>query len=49
MGNYVIIAAAAGIVLFGLFRGVKVFDVFVEGAREGMRSAVGIMPALTAP
>lgn len=48
MGNYVIIAAAAGIVLFGLFRGVKVFDVFVEGAREGMRSAVGIAPALTA-
>ncbi len=48
MGNYIIIASAAGIVLFGLIKKISVFDTFLEGAREGLQTALGIMPAVTA-
>lgn len=48
MGNYIIIASAAGIVLFGLIKKVAVFDTFIEGAKEGLQTAFGIMPAITA-
>ena len=36
----------AGIVLYGLYKKVKIYDVFVEGARDGMKTVVGIMPTL---
>ncbi len=36
------------IVGFGLIRGVKIFDVFLEGAKEGLEVAVHILPALVA-
>ena len=48
MGNYIVIISAAGIVLFGLIKRVPVFDTFIEGALEGLQSALKIMPALTA-
>lgn len=48
IGNYIVIAAAAGIVLFGVIKGVPVFDTFLEGARNGLQAALSIMPALTA-
>lgn len=48
MGNYIIIASAAGIVLFGLIKKVAVFDTFIEGAKEGLQTALSIMPAITA-
>ena len=48
MGNYMVLFTISGIVLFGLIRRIKVFDVFLEGAKEGLRTAVGIMPSLTA-
>ena len=35
-----------GIPLVGLLRGVKVYDVFIEGAREGFEVAVKIIPFL---
>lgn len=35
-----------GIPLLGLIRGVKVFDVFVEGAKEGFDVAIRIIPFL---
>ncbi len=35
-----------GIPLVGLVRGVKVYDVFIEGAREGFEVAVKIIPFL---
>jgi spore maturation protein B len=35
-------------VLYGGLRGVPVFDVFLEGAAEGMKTAVRILPALVA-
>ncbi|MFQ8600234.1 MAG: hypothetical protein ACLSAP_06370 [Oscillospiraceae bacterium] len=36
------------ILVFGLIRGVKVFDVFIKGAKEGVLTAVKILPALIA-
>lgn len=48
IGNYIVILSAAGIVLFGLLKGVPVFDTFLDGAREGLQTALRIMPALTA-
>jgi spore maturation protein B len=36
----------AGIPLVGLIRGVKVYDVFIEGAKEGFQVAVRIIPFL---
>ena len=48
IGNYIVITSAAGIVLFGLLKGVPVFDTFLDGAREGLQTAFKIMPALTA-
>src|SRR3954454_24346224 len=35
-----------GIPLIGLIRGVKVYDVFIEGAKEGFQVAVKIIPFL---
>lgn len=34
------------IVLFGFFRGADVFDCFLAGAKEGLRTAAGILPTL---
>lgn len=48
MGNYIVILTVVSIVLFGLLRGVNVFGAFTEGASEGLRTAISIMPALTA-
>lgn len=36
------------IVLYGLFRKVKVFDEFIEGARESLSVGIGILPSLIA-
>ena len=48
MGNIIVILSVTGIVLFGLIKGVNVFDTFLAGAREGMHTAAAILPALTA-
>ena len=48
MGNTIVILFAAGIVLFGVIRRVNVFEVFTEGAKEGLETALSIMPSLTA-
>ncbi|MBF0427729.1 MAG: spore maturation protein [Magnetococcales bacterium] len=37
-----------GMLAFGYFRGVRVYEVFVEGAREGFEVAVRIIPYLVA-
>lgn len=46
LGLYVVPAAVGLIVLFGLFRGVPLFETFVSGAKEGFSSAVSILPSL---
>ena len=44
--NFVVPAVIGGIFLWGLCRGVNVFDAFLEGAREGLGTVVSILPAL---
>lgn len=46
LGTYAVPAIIFCIVLFGLFRGVPLFDTFVSGAKEGLRSTAGILPSL---
>jgi len=41
-------ALIGGLLLFGWYRGVKVYESLVEGAREGFRVAVKIIPYLVA-
>ena len=48
MGNYLVIITVAGIILFGVIKRVNVFDAFLEGARDGLKTAVGLIPSLTA-
>ncbi|MGX8701830.1 spore maturation protein [Caproiciproducens sp.] len=46
LGVYAIPAVVFLIVLFGLMRGVPLFDTFVAGAKEGFSSSVSILPSL---
>nr|WP_319488629.1 nucleoside recognition domain-containing protein [uncultured Caproiciproducens sp.] len=46
LGVYAIPAVVFLIVVFGLMRGVPVFDTFVTGAKEGFSSAISILPSL---
>lgn len=45
-GSYVMPAAVCIIIVFGLLRGVPVFDTFVVGAKEGIQSSISILPSL---
>ena len=46
IGVFAVPGAVLCIVLFGFLRKVPVFDAFVSGAKEGLRSSVSILPAL---
>ena len=46
LNHYILPAIVAAFLLFGLLRGVAVFDVFLEGAREGLATAARILPSL---
>lgn len=46
LGIYAVPAVVVCIVLFGFIRKVPVFDTFVAGAKEGLRSSVSILPSL---
>ena len=35
-----------GIVAYGVAKGVKVYDTFIQGAREGFLTVIRIMPTL---
>lgn len=45
-GTYLIPIVIALILLFGLYKGVPLFDTFLTGAKEGMKSTASILPAL---
>jgi spore maturation protein B len=45
---YILPSIVVFIVLWGTFKGVKVFDCFIEGARDGMKTVVGLLPSLLA-
>ena len=44
ISNMAVPVSIAGIVIFGLLKKVNVYDVFLEGAKEGMKIGVGIIP-----
>ena len=44
--NWILPCVIGGILLFGALRGISVFDVFVEGAKNGLKTAASITPAL---
>lgn len=46
--NFLFLVFLVGIPLYGFFKGVKVYEAFVEGAREGFDVAVRIIPYLVA-
>lgn len=46
IGDYVVPCMIAGIVLWGLVKRVNIFDTFLEGAADGLRTALSITPAL---
>lgn len=48
IGIWMVPLVIVTIVGFGLVRGVKIFDAFMEGAREGLGVAIRILPALIA-
>lgn len=48
MSNGIILCVVAGIIACGWMRHVNLYDAFVKGAREGLQSAVHILPNLMA-
>lgn len=48
LSGWILLALLVGIPLYGWFRGVKVYEAFVEGAKEGFTVAVRIIPFLVA-
>jgi len=48
LSPWIIPGIIVGFLAFGFFRGVRVYEVFVEGAKEGFQVAVRIIPYLVA-
>ncbi|MGI6169338.1 MAG: spore maturation protein [Christensenellales bacterium] len=48
MSGYIIPAFVGLIVVIGMVRGVDVYEAFVEGASQGLKTAVNVLPYLTA-
>jgi spore maturation protein SpmA len=46
--DWIIPCLIAGILAIGVARGVKIYEVFIEGAREGLTTALRIVPYLVA-
>ncbi len=45
-GAFVLPLVVMSIVAFGLFRGVKIFDCFIEGSKEGLKTVKNILPSI---
>lgn len=48
MTAYIVPITLAFVLLYGLWKGVDVFSVFIEGAKEGLKTSASILPALVA-
>lgn len=46
ISSYILPVITAAIVIFGLAKGIKVFDCFVSGAAKGLQSAIKLLPPL---
>ncbi len=47
-GALVMPMMVCGIILYGLFKGVNVFDCFMDGSKSGIKTAMDILPAMLA-
>ena len=47
IGEWVLPLMVVSIVLFGLFKKVRVFDCFMEGARKGLKTVYDLLPTIT--
>ena len=48
IGALVIMLIFVGFILAGLFKKINVYDVFIEGAKDGFKTSIGIIPYLVA-
>lgn len=48
LSNIIFLAMVAGIPAYGFIRGVKVYETFVDGAKEGFQLVIRIIPYLVA-
>ena len=48
ISSYIVPLAVAAIVVFGVYRGCNVFELFMRGAKNGMKTVLGIAPAMFA-
>ena len=48
ISSFIIPLTLAGIVGYGLYKGVDVFSAFLEGARDGLKTVYNVAPALIA-
>ena len=46
VSDFVIPLTVAGIIFYGLYRGLPIFDTFMKGAKNGLSSIVTILPSL---
>ena len=46
VGAWIMPIIVVSIIIFGLIKGVKDFDCFLEGARDGMKAIVSLLPSL---
>lgn len=47
VGMWALPVMVVSIVVFGLFKKVKVFDCFIKGAKEGLRTVYDLLPTIT--
>ena len=47
IGEWVLPLMVVSIVLFGLFKKVRVFDCFMEGAKKGLKTVYDLLPTIT--
>lgn len=47
IGEWVLPLMVVSIVLFGLFKRVRVFDCFMEGAKKGLKTVYDLLPTIT--
>lgn len=48
LGSYFLLVFISSVILFALFKRVKVFDCFTEGAKDGIKTALSILPSMIA-
>ncbi|MDY5991739.1 MAG: spore maturation protein [Oscillospiraceae bacterium] len=47
IGEWVLPLMVVSIVVFGLYKKVKVFDCFIEGAKKGLKTVYDLLPTIT--